>query len=316
GQRLALHVVEQAGAQPVDEPLADARGQEPLAEGEPGVGQRHPDRGQADQVDQAEAALGDGLVEQLPDQQRGDHRGQGRQAEQEQVAGDLPAEVAGEPPDAPDQVARQLGAGRQRFPAGVPVVAHHPAPPNPSGASRIPAGRAARAGRRRRASRVPAAIPAAATRNDRSVPTRWTRAPPRALPAAIPLAKAVVTQVKASVTVPAGAGRSPSRDRQAMGAGGPGPARPKPGASWTSPVATDSRAIPATTRASRPTMRCSGPRSEARAPKARPPTMLPTAHRASSGPARAREPRCSALATTVTSTVPKAGASSQMVPST
>src|SRR5512133_339275 len=316
GERLALHVVEQGGAQPVDEPLADARGQEPLAEGEPGVGQGHPHGGQADQVDQGEAALGDGLVEQLPDQQGRDHRGQGRQAEQEQVGGDLPAEVASEPPDPPDQVARQLGAGGQGFPAGVPVVAHHPAPPNPSGASRIPARRLARTGRRRRASRAPAAIPAAATRNARPVPTCSARVPPRAWPAAIPLEKAVVTQVKASVTVPAGASRSTSRYRQAMAGAMPRPARTMPAASWTSPVATDSRAIPATTRASRPTMRRSGPRSEARAPKTRPPTMLPTAHRASSGPARAREPSCSASATTVTSTVPKAAASSTMVAST
>jgi hypothetical protein len=65
GQRLALDVVEQAGPELVDQPLADARGQEPLAEGEPGVGQGDPDGGQADQVDQGEAALGDGGVEQL-----------------------------------------------------------------------------------------------------------------------------------------------------------------------------------------------------------------------------------------------------------
>src|SRR5829696_10205511 len=75
GQRLALHVVEQAGAEPVDRPLADARGQEPLAQGEGGVGQRDPDGGQADQVDQAEAALGDSGVEQLAHQQGGDDRG-------------------------------------------------------------------------------------------------------------------------------------------------------------------------------------------------------------------------------------------------
>src|SRR5829696_5120786 len=293
GQRLSLHVVEQSGAELVDQPLADARRQEPLAEGEAGVGQGDPHGGKADQVDQAEAVLGDGGVEQLAHEQCRDHRGQRRQGEQEQVGGDLPAEVAGEPPDAPDQRARQLGAWRERVSAGVPVVAHHPVRPNPSAASGIPAGAPARTGRRRRPSRAAAATPPAATRNARSVPTPWTRLPPRALPAANPVAKAVVTQVKASVTVPAGASRSTSRYRQAMAG-----------------------AMPATTSRSRPTMRRSGPRTDARLPKARPPTMLPSAHRASSGPARVREPSCSAPATTVTSTVPKAAASSTMVPST
>src|SRR5829696_6465341 len=316
GQRLALDVVEQAGPQPVDQALADARGQEPLAEGEPGIGQGDPDGGEADQVDQPEAALGDGGVEQLAHQQGRDHRGQRGEAEQEQVAGDLPAEVAGEPPDAPDYLARQLGAGWGRLAAGVPVVAHHPVRPNPSGASRIPARAPASTGRRTRASRAAAAIPAAAIRNDRSVPTRWTRLPPSALPIANPVEKAVVTQVKASVTVPAGASRSTSRYRQAMAGAMPSPARTMPAPSWVRPLATASRAIPATTRASSGTMRCSGPRSLARLPKTRPPTRLPRAHRASRGPAKVREPSCSAPATTVTSTVPKALASSTMEAST
>src|SRR5215212_419361 len=105
GQGLALDVVEQAGAEQVDQALADPRGQEPLAQGEDGVGHGDPDGGQAAQVDQAEAALGDGGVEQFADQQGGDDRGQGREAEQQQVAGDLPAEVAGEAPDPPEHVA-------------------------------------------------------------------------------------------------------------------------------------------------------------------------------------------------------------------
>src|SRR5829696_1840665 len=74
-QGLALDVVEQPGAEQVDQALADPRGQEPLAQGQGGVGQGDPDGGQADQVDQAEAALGDGGVEQLAHQQGGDDRG-------------------------------------------------------------------------------------------------------------------------------------------------------------------------------------------------------------------------------------------------
>ena len=68
--RHALHVVEQRHAQVVDQALADARGQVALAQRQAGVGQgaTHDERGE--EVEQAAVAVGDGVVEDLAEQQR------------------------------------------------------------------------------------------------------------------------------------------------------------------------------------------------------------------------------------------------------
>src|SRR5919197_1418310 len=90
-------------------------------------------------------------------------------------------------------------------------------------------------GRRARASAAAPSAAAAAVRKAASVPACWTTAPPSALPTAVPAANALVSQVNASVTEPAGASRSTSTYRQAIAGAMPIPAAATPGATHPPP---------------------------------------------------------------------------------